>query len=113
MIDGPAEVAGAAASGVTECVENISYVLFEAIKFIIHDNLLSRARACDGRGLELWRKLHSEWQGAAPQVVAAKAKRFQDPSRCSSVLQLWEALPAWEQLGAEVVAGGFPLPDWL
>ena len=44
-------------------VENISYALYEAIKYIIHDNLLNRARTCDGRGLELWRKLHSEWEG--------------------------------------------------
>ena len=111
VIDTNMEVKG---SGVFEKAEEVSYVLFEAIKFIIHDNLLSRARVCgDGRGLELWRKLHSEWEGAAPQVVAAKSKRFQDPSRCSSVLQLWEVLPAWEQLGLEVTAGGYPLPDWL
>jgi hypothetical protein len=76
--------------------------------------LLGRARICGaGRGLELWRKLHSEWQGAAPQVIAAKSKRFQDPAKCGNILALWEALPAWEQLGAEVASGGYPLPDWL
>ena len=60
------EVSGAAEAGVKEDVGYISYALFEAIKFIVHDNLLSRARSCDGHGLELWRKLFSEWEGAAP-----------------------------------------------
>ena len=46
-------------------------------------------------------------------MVAAKAKRFQDPARCDSVLKLWEALPLWEQLGSEVTRGGYPLPDWI
>ena len=46
-------------------------------------------------------------------MVAAKAKRFQDPAKCPNILALWEVLPAWEQLGAEVMAGGLPMPDWL
>ena len=95
-------------------VHDVSYVLFGAIKYIIGDNLLNRARMCgDGRGWELWRNLHTEWEGASPQVTAAKAKRVQDPIWCKDELQLWNALPAWEQLGAEVMAGGYPLPDWL
>ena len=91
-IDAQAETRGAAEAGLVEPVDDDSCSLLEAIKCVIHDNLLSRARTCgDGRGLELWwRKLHSEWEG-----------------------QLWEALPAWEQLGLEVVSGGYPLPDWL
>ena len=113
-IDMAAEDMGARDVGLTENAEDVCYALFEGIKHIIHDNLLGRARICGaGRGLELWRKLHSEWQGAAPQVIAAKSKKFQDPSKCNNVLQLWEALPAWEQLGAEIAAGGYPLPDWL
>ena len=112
-IDVEAERRGAGVSGVFEEVEEVSYVLFEAIKYIINDNLLTRARTCGDSGLELWRKLHAEWEGAAPQVVAAKAKHYQDPTRCASVLQLWEALPSWEQLGSEVLSGGYPLPDWL
>jgi hypothetical protein len=113
-IDQVAEDTGAKNAGVMENAEDVCYALFEGIKHIIHDNLLGRARICGaGRGLELWRKLHSEWQGAAPQVIAAKSKKFQDPLKCSNVLQLWEALPAWEQLGAEIAAGGYPLPDWL
>ena len=46
-------------------------------------------------------------------MVAAKANQYQDPTRCTSVLQLWEALSSWEQLGAEVLSGGYPLRDWL
>ena len=114
MIDEAAEKVGAGENGIFEVAGEVSYTLFEAIKYIISDNLLARARACgDGRGLELWRRLHSEWEGAAPQVVAAKARHFQDPSRCGTILQLWEALPTWEQLGVEVVSGGYPLPEWL
>ena len=108
------EARGAQKEGVFENIADVSYVLFGAIKHIIHDNLLCRARVCgDGNGLELWRKLHSEWEGAAPQVITAKAKRFQDPVKCTTVLQLWERLPYWEQLGAEITTGGYPLPDWL
>jgi hypothetical protein len=114
IIDVMAEDKGAKDAGLMENSEDVSYVLFEGIKHVLHDNLLGRARICGvGRGLELWRKLHSEWQGAAPQVIAAKSKRFQDPAKCSNVLHLWEALPAWEQLGAEIASGGYPLPDWL
>ena len=110
FIDAVAENAGAVEAGLMDRVADVSYALFEAIKFTLHDNLLNRARTCDGRGLELWRRLHSEWEGAAPNVVAAKARRYQDPVRCNSVLKLWEALPAWEQLGAEVVEGGILCP---
>jgi hypothetical protein len=113
-IDTNGERFGAHENGVTEDANEVSYILFEGIKHIISDNLLSRARLCgDGCGLDLWRRLHSEWQGAAPQVVAAKARRFQDPARCGNILQLWEIMPAWEQLGEEVIAGGLPMPDWL
>jgi hypothetical protein len=105
---------GAAEVNLRDDVEHVSYVIFEAVKMIMSDSLLSRARACgDGRGLELWRKLHAEWRGSAPQVVAAKARRFQDPQRCATIQQLWEALPIWEQLGSEVLMGGYPIPDWV
>ena len=57
--------------------------------------------------------LHTEWEGAAPQVTTAKASRFQDPVRCTDDMKLWEELPKWEQLGAEVMAGGYPLPEWV
>ena len=64
-------------------VEIVSHVLFEAIKAIIADSLLSWARACgDGRGLELWRCLHALWRTSAPQVVAAQVGRYQDTARC-------------------------------
>jgi len=112
---GPDEEAeGAREAGLEESVGLVSFALYEGVKHIIADTLLPRARACgDGRGLELWRKLHVEWEGAAPQVVASKASRFQDPTRCSTEMKLWEELPKWEQLGAEVVSGGYPMPDWV
>jgi hypothetical protein len=108
------ELRGFVDCGVAGEPEHVSYVIFEAVKTIMTDALLSRARACgDGRGLELWRRLHAEWRGNAPQVIAAKARRFQDPPRCSNIQKLWEALPLWEQLGSEVVMGGYPVPEWV
>jgi hypothetical protein len=108
------EIRGARETMMMEDVDRVSYVVFEALKSIMTDALLGRARACgEGRGLELWRRLHSEWRGSAPQVVAAKARRFQDPPRCSDIKKLWEALPTWEQLGSEVVMAGYPVPDWV
>ena len=79
-------------------VEEVSFILFDAIKHILRDSLMNRARTCDGLGLELWRKLYAEHQGSGAQVFAAKAARFNDPPRCTSILQLWDALPAWELL---------------
>jgi hypothetical protein len=65
-IDDAMEKRGTAEARVTEDVECISYVVFEAVKGIMSDALLTRARTCgDGRGLELWRKLHAEWRGSA------------------------------------------------
>ena len=56
---------------------NSASTLSDVIEGIISNWLLTRARACgDGRGLELSRKLHTEWWGCASQVVAAKARRF-------------------------------------
>jgi hypothetical protein len=108
------EVRGARETLMMEDVDRVSYVIFEAVKSIMTDALLARARACgEGRGLELWRRLHSEWRGSAPQVIAAKARRYQDPARCSDIKKLWEALPVWEQLGNEVVLAGYPVPDWV
>jgi hypothetical protein len=109
-----AEARAAVEVNLMEDVGYVSFVLFEAIKAIMADGLLSRARACgDGRGLELWRRLHTEWRGNAPQVVAAKARKYLDPQRCANMQKLWEAMPLWEQLGSEVALGGYPVPDWV
>jgi hypothetical protein len=106
------EQRGSAETQLKEDVEHLSYVVFEAVKTIMTDALLARARACgEGRGLELWRRLHSQWRGSAPQVIAAKARRFQDPVRCHDIKKLWEALPVWEQLDSEL--GGYSVPDWV
>ncbi len=45
-------------------------------------------------------------------MVAAKARKFQDPPRCNTIQQFWDALPLWEQLGREVTLGGYATPDW-
>jgi hypothetical protein len=92
---------------------SVDYALFEGIKHIVADTLLGRARSCEERGIELWRRLHVEWEGTAPQLRHAKARKYQDPDRCKNVLVLWEALPAWEHLGEEIKAAGFEAPDWV
>ena len=114
-IDALAEQDGARAAGlVHDSVESVSFCLFEATKSLLSDSLLSRARSCgDGRGLELWRRLAAEWRGNAPQVLAAKCRRYTDPPKCTSLLKLWESLPLWEQLGNEIALGGLAIPDLL
>ena len=95
-------------------VRLVSYTLFDGIKHLLSDNLLGRARACgDGNGLELWRTLHSEWAGSAPQVLSAKSRRYQEPSRCSSAVALWDSLPSWTRLGEELMAAGLDVPGWV
>ncbi len=61
----------------------------------------------------MWRRLCVEWEGTAPQLRHAKARRYQDPVRSKTVLALWEALPAWERLGEEITMAGFAAPDWV
>ena len=100
------EEEGARECGIVEGVAGISYTMFEGIKFVITDSMLGRARTCEGPGLELWRKLRAEWMGSSTQVVTAKMHRFMKPARCSSVAQLWEALPLWEKLGGGGGGGG-------
>ena len=111
-LEGGGLEAAAAHAGVSDA-ELVNYTLFEGIKYTLTDSLLTRARACDGQGVELWRRLHSEWQGSAPQLKHAKVRKFQDPARCKSAADLWEALPEWERLGEEVRSAGFDAPDWL
>ena len=103
---------GAEQAGMSD-TERVDYCLFEGIKYIIADSLLTHARACDGRGIELWRRLHCEWEGSAPQLKHAKARKYQDPARCTSTAALWEALPEWERLGEEIKSAGFDAPDWI
>ncbi len=91
---------------------NVEYALHDGIKMTIMDSLLGRARICNERGCELWRSLCAEWSGAAPQLQMAKAKRFQYPSSCKNMVDLWSRLPAWERLGEEVELSGFMVPPW-
>jgi len=91
----------------------VEYAIHDAIKAIIQDSLLGRARNCVERGCELWRSLCAEWSGAAPQLKHAKARRYQEPARCKDISELWSRLPAWERLGEEVKLAGLDLPEWL
>ncbi len=89
------------------------YAIHDGIKGIVVDSFLNRARNCPGRGCELWRALVAEWSGDGVQVRDAKARRYIDPPRAKDIADLWSKLPAWERMGEEVVASGFPLVEWL
>ena len=41
-------------------IGKVDYVLFEAIRHVVSDPLLTRSRACEGHGVELWRRIHCE-----------------------------------------------------
>ena len=98
----------------TDDVESIIFSVFEATNSLLADSLLSRIRSCgDGRVLKLLKRLVAEWRGNAPQVLAAKCRRYTDPPRCATTLKLWEALHLWEQLGGDIALGGFAIPDLL
>ncbi len=105
-------VAQAAAFNVHD-LANVEYALHDGIKMTLQDTLLGRARGCIERGCELWRVLCAEWSGAAPQLLAAKARRFMTPPTCKNVQELWSKLPAWERLGEEVDFAGFTVAPWL
>ncbi len=89
------------------------FAVHDGIKVIIQDSLLGRARNCVEHGFELWRSLTAEWSGAAPQLKHAKARRYQEPTRCRDIGELWSRLPSWERLGEEVKLAGLDLPEWL
>jgi hypothetical protein len=92
---------------------SVEYALHDGIKMTLQDTLLGRARGCIERGCELWRVLCAEWSGAAPQLLAAKAKLYMTPPTCKTVLELWTRLPQWERLGEEVDFAGFTVAPWL
>jgi len=115
MLEADTEKEGATRTKLLEGPDKValvSYALYDGIKHLLADTLLGRAKACgDGRGLELWRRLHAEWSGSAPQVLSAKSRKYQEPERCSSASTLWEALPPWIRLGEELVSNGLEVPD--
>ena len=86
-------VRGASETGVTENMQTVNHTLFEAIKAILDDALMTRARQCDSNGLELWRKFHTEWKGFGTEVISANAMRYQYPRGCTKISDLWERLP--------------------
>ena len=106
-LDLSAAQAGAREVGLDGDVEVISYELLTAIRSIIDNGAMARfGTQTAGGGLELWRRLHAEMQGAAPEVSLAKAMLFQQPARASSLAALYDKLAEWEALGVEVESGG-------
>ncbi len=105
-------VAHAAAFNVHD-LAGVEYALHDGIKMTLQDTLLGRARGCIERGCELWRVLCAEWSGAAPQLQAAKARRYMNPPTCKNVQDLWARLPQWERLGEEVELSGVQIAPVL
>ena len=101
-IDAAMAQQGAEQVGLTDDVGTVSYILFEAMKQMLADSMLNRARTCGDNGLELWRALAAEYKGSSDQVLAAKAQSYQYPPRCATLAKLWEELPRWEQTGHEM-----------
>ena len=79
---------------------------------MVTDPFLTLSRACEGRGVELWRRIHCEWKGSAPQLKHANAGLYIDPVRLHDAAALWEGLVEWERLGDEVESSGLALPEW-
>ena len=102
LIDAAMAQQGAEQVGLTDDVGTVSYILFEAMKQMLADSMLNRARTCGDNGLQLWRALAAEYKGSSDQVLAAKAQSYQYPPRCATLAKLWEELPRWEQTGHEM-----------
>ena len=65
------EERGVSSAGVPGDIWHISRVIFESLKMIMSDTLLSRVA-----------KLHAEWRGSAPRVIAMRSgRKYQDPQR--------------------------------
>ena len=78
------EKKGATSAGAYGDICHIRYVLFESLTLIMSNSLWTRARACeDGRGLAE-NSMRSGVE-ARPQIIAAKARKFQDPQRYQSM----------------------------
>ena len=74
-------------------------MLYPGIGAIIADAVLRRSERCPS-GLELWRRLKGELQGAAPEVAMAKQQRYLYPARAANLAVLWDRLEEWRLLGA-------------
>ena len=84
----------------------ISYMIFESLNMFMSDSLLSRARACeDGRGLELWRKLHAErWKCAAVHCEGPEVPRSTTMSVNATAVRRVAIMGA---TGSDVLMGGY------
>ena len=65
---------------------HVSYVLYQGIAHVSSDSLLGRARACDGRGHELWRTLHAERKGNNDQVTRGQSAGVPAVHTCAPAL---------------------------
>ena len=97
---------GARISGLREPIAGIDVILFESIKQMLADSMLTQARNCYDSGLELWRVLAAGWNGSSDLVLSSKARNYQYPRRCTTMAKLWDELPRWEAIGQDMAANG-------
>ena len=95
-------------------MQSISIKLLSVLTHMVANSLIPATQSCgDGHGLELWRSFAARWQGQSKQVVAATLCSYITPARCSSTMQLWEALPAWEQKAAQLSLANEPISELM
>ena len=75
----------------------ISTMIFDGLAFCIAPGMLSRKarEAGDGRGLELWRLIHREYNSRSGPVMEAKRKAFLEPVRCRDEPAVRDRLTEW------------------
>ena len=57
-------------------LRNLRVTQHDHVRFTVEPRTSVRGRS--RARVELWRKLHAEWRGSAPQVIPAKAMKYQD-----------------------------------
>lgn len=83
-------------------IEDVNYKIWMAIKEIMDDAYIQKADTCTGQGFELWRIIHTDFDGSSAQVVSHKIQRYVCPIQCKDELQLRGVLAEWEQLGTDL-----------
>ena len=59
-------------------LRNLRVTQHDHVRFTVEPRTSVRGRS--RARVELWRNLHAEWRGSAPQVIPAKAMKYQDPT---------------------------------
>ena len=93
----PARTQVVAVGGISEPphqLRDLRVTQHDHVRFTVEPRTSVRGRSRARVGL--WRKLHAEWRGSAPQVIPAKAMKYQDPNAAvgsTAILgAIWEGM---------------------